>query len=253
MATTKSPFNTVLLKLTGQGLAGDKGIGFDRDRFNYFCQEIIKASPFVKMGIVVGGGNIVRGRQAKDLGLRGSTTDKMGMLATTMNCLALHDILKSAGVSARVQTAIQMNQIAEPFIDNTALRHLEKGRILIFAGGIGRPNFTTDTAAALRGVDIGADILLKGTRVNGIFASDPEKDPGADQFAKLSFKSAIAGEYAVMDSSAFTVCRDNSLGVRVFNMDTPGNLLRAVMGEDIGTLVDPSFRGEPVLRQGVLN
>lgn len=232
-------YKRIIIKLSGEALAGDKAArdgAFDKDAIEGVANAIIEvANEGVQVGIVVGGGNIWRGRFGADMD--DVTADHMGMLATVINALCLRDALERRGMPTRVQTAIEMRQIAEPFIRGRAVRHLEKGRVVIFAAGTGNPHFTTDSAAALRGIEIEADVLLKGTRVDGIYTADPEKDPTATKFDRISFEEVLDRRLKVMDLTAFTLCRENGLGIVVFDMDTPGNLGKVLAGEPIGTVV----------------
>lgn len=246
--TTKPYYKRVLLKLSGESLMGPEGAGISKTKLDYFADQIAIITKKAQLAIVIGGGNIFRGAKAQSLGIKSSTGDQMGMLATMMNSLALEDALGARGVPARVQSGIDMDMVAEPFIVKRSISHLTKGRVVIFACGIGRPNFTTDTAAVLRAIDVEADIVLKGTRVNGIYTSDPEHDENAQQFSKLSFRSVISGKYEVMDQTAFTLCNSKNLPIRVFNMDEQDNLVRVVNGDQtVGTLIDPGYTGEPVM------
>ena len=230
-------FKRVLLKLSGEVLAGDKGSGIDFEKVLKVC-ECIKES--VEMGvevaIVVGGGNFWRGRSSGKMDR--TRADHMGMLATTINSLALCDALEQLGVTARVQTAIDMRQIAEPYIRNKAIRHLEKGRVVIFGCGTGNPFFSTDTAAALRAAEIGADVIFKATNVDGVYDSDPKKNPSAKKFDRLTHMDVLQKELHVMDSTAASLCMDNKIKILVFNLDNPENIVRAMSGDHNGTLVE---------------
>ena len=230
-------YKRILLKLSGEALAGDAGQGLDFDVLLKIC-EPIKAcmDAGVQVAIVVGGGNFWRGRQSGQMDR--TRADHMGMLATAINALGLCDALEQAGCTVRVQTAVQMNQIAEPYIRNRAVRHLEKGRVVVFAGGTGNPYFSTDTAAALRAVEIEADMLFKASMVDGVYDSDPKKNPNAKKFDTLSYSEVLSRDLKVMDSTAATLCRDNRMPLLVFNLNDPQNIVRAVCGEDsIGTVV----------------
>lgn len=231
-------YRRVLLKLSGEALLGKKAYGIDEDVLATYANEIrLAVEHGVELAIVIGGGNIFRGVNNATKGMTRAHADYMGMLATMINAMALQDALEQADLQTRLQSSIKMEEIAEPFIRRRAVRHLEKGRIVIFGAGTGNPYFTTDTAAALRGLEIDADVLLKGTRVDGIFTADPEKDPSAKRFSELHGSEAIARDLRVMDLTAFTLCRESGLPIIVFNMNKPGNLLRVVRGEQVGTLV----------------
>ncbi len=233
----KPVYNRVLLKLSGEVLAGDKGTGIDFDKVIDVCKRI-KASVDmgVQIAIVVGGGNFWRGRSSGKMDR--TRADHMGMLATTINSLALADALEQLGVTARVQTAIDMRQIAEPYIRNKAIRHLEKGRVVIFGCGTGNPFFSTDTAAALRAAEVGADVIFKATNVDGVYDSDPKTNPNALKFDKLTHHEVLARELHVMDSTASSLCMDNGIKILVFNLNDPDNITRAMAGEAVGTLVE---------------
>ena len=232
-------YNRVLLKLSGEALMGDNDFGIDPNRIAEYAEEIKAVSEKgVQVGIVIGGGNIFRGISGASQGMDRVQADHMGMLATVINGLALQGALESAGVKTRLQSAIEMDKVAEPFIRRRAIRHLEKGRVVIFSAGTGNPYFTTDTGATLRAVEIQADVILKGTRVDGIYTSDPEKDKSATKFKELSFKEVYDRGLNVMDMTAFTLSRENDLPIIVFDMNTKGNLMKVVEGADgIGTLV----------------
>jgi uridylate kinase len=229
----------VALKLSGEAFADPElGYGIDPKTIQSVASEIAGVhSEGHDIAMVVGGGNIFRGLAAAASGMDRANADYMGMLATVINALALRDALEAAGCSTRVQTAIKIEQVAEPYIRLRAMRHLEKGRAVIFAGGTGNPYFTTDTTVALRAAEIGADLVLKGTRVDGVFSSDPEKDPDAEMFDELAYMEVLEKGLRVMDSTAITMCMENDLPIRVFNITVPGNIARAVRGEPIGTLV----------------
>ncbi len=232
-------YNRVLLKLSGEALMGDNDFGIDPNRIAEYAEEIKAVSEKgVQVGIVIGGGNIFRGISGASQGMDRVQADHMGMLATVINGLALQGALEIAGVKTRLQSAIEMDKVAEPFIRRRAIRHLEKGRVVIFSAGTGNPYFTTDTGATLRAVEIQADVILKGTRVDGIYTSDPEKDESATKFKELSFKEVYDRGLNVMDMTAFTLSRENDLPIIVFDMNTKGNLMKVVEGADgIGTLV----------------
>ncbi len=231
-------YRRVLLKLSGEALMGNQGYGIDPTVISGIAQEVKRLiDQGVELALVVGGGNIFRGLAASASGMDRSTADYMGMLATVMNSLALQDGLEKAGVVTRVLSAIEMREIAEPFIKRRAMRHLEKGRVVIFAAGTGNPFFTTDTAAALRAAEIGAEVLLKATKVDGIYDSDPKKNPNAVKFDTLTFTEALSKDLKVMDATAFSLCRENSLPIIVFDLGRTGNIEKVVHGEPIGTLV----------------
>ncbi len=231
-------YKRILLKLSGESLMGEKQFGIDHNRLSQYASEIKEiAEKGVEIGIVIGGGNIFRGIQAVEGGMDRVQGDYMGMLATVINSMALQSSLESKGVQTRLLTAINMEEIAEPFIRRRAVRHLEKGRVVIFGAGTGNPYFTTDSAASLRAIEIEADVVLKGTRVDGIYSADPEKDKSATKFDTISFDDVYAKGLNVMDLTAFTLCKENELPIIVFNMDKPGTLLKVVAGEKVGTLV----------------
>jgi len=232
-------FKRVLLKLSGESLLGEKQFGIDHNRLSEYSKEIKELSESgVEVAIVIGGGNIFRGIQEEDGAIDRVQGDYMGMLATMINSMALQSSLEAVGVKTRLLSAIKMEQIAEPFIKRKATRHLEKGRVVIFGAGTGNPFFTTDTAAALRASEISADIMLKGTRVDGIYTADPEKDPTATKYDKVSYQECIDKNLNVMDLTAFALCKENGLPIMVFDMDSGGNLIKVVKGENIGTLVN---------------
>ena len=231
-------YSRVLLKLSGEALAGDKGFGLDYRVVETFAEELLLVhARGTQMSLVVGGGNILRGTTASKQGLDRVSADYMGMLATVINALAVQDILERRGVQTRVMTAIRMESLAEPYIRRRALRHMEKGRLVIFAGGTGNPYFSTDTAAVLRALEIEAEVILKGTNVDGIYTADPRKQPDARLIPDLTFQDALVNGYEVMDRSAFGLCQTNQLPIVVFNMNTAGNLDRVVRGEPVGTIV----------------
>lgn len=218
---------------------GTKQFGIDNDRLSQYAHEVKSiVDQGIEVAIVIGGGNIFRGVQAEEGGMERTQGDYMGMLATVINAMALQSALEAAGMDTRLQSAIELKQIAEPFIRRRAIRHLEKGRVVIFGGGTGNPFFTTDSAASLRAIEIDADVILKGTRVDGIYTADPEKDPTAERYDRISFEEVFEKGLQVMDMTAFTLCNENKLPIIVFDMNTPGNLLRLVQGEEVGTLVD---------------
>ena len=231
-------YRRILLKLSGEALMGDKQFGIDNNRLDDYATEIKKLhDERVEIAIVIGGGNIFRGVQAEDGGMDRTQGDYMGMLATMINSMALQAALEKQGLYTRLQSAIEMKEIAEPFIKRRATRHLEKGRVVIFGAGTGNPYFTTDSAAALRAIEMEADVILKGTRVDGIYTADPEKDPEAKKYDKLTFDEAYNKGLNVMDMTAFTLCKENNVPIIVFDMNKKGNLQKVVAGEKIGTLV----------------
>lgn len=231
-------YKRILLKLSGEALMGDKAFGLDTQRLSDYAAEIKAAVDHgVQLGVVIGGGNIFRGLKGASEGMDRVHADYMGMLATVINGLALQSALEAIGVQTRLQSAIEMDKICEPFIRRRAERHLEKGRVVIFAAGTGNPYFTTDTGATLRAIEIQADVILKGTRVDGIYTADPEKDASASKYDTISFKEVFDKGLNVMDLTAFTLSHENKLPIIVFDMNAPGNLLRLVKGENIGTLV----------------
>lgn len=234
----KLKYKRVLLKLSGESLMGQKGFGIDPDKLNFFASEVKQIHDAgVEVGIVIGGGNIFRGLSASAQGIDRVTGDQMGMLATMINSLALQNAIEQKGVFSRLMSSIHMQEIAEPYIRRRAIRHLEKGRIVIFGAGTGHPYFSTDTAASLRAVEIQADAIMKGTRVDGVFDSDPEKNPDALKFENITYIDILKKNLRVMDLTAISLCQENNLPIIVFNMDQPGNLLSLVTGENIGTLV----------------
>src|SRR5450755_4075371 len=231
-------YTRVLLKLSGEALMGDKNFGFDNAVIAHYAEDIKTIVDLgVQVAIVIGGGNIYRGMNEKETGIERAHGDYMGMLATVINGMAMQAGLEKIGVFTRLQSAIKMEQIAEPYIRRRAIRHLEKGRVVIFGAGTGNPYFTTDTAGSLRAIEIQAEVILKGTRVDGIYSSDPEKDPAATKYSNISFAECITRNLKVMDMTAFTLCMENELPIIVFDMNTPGTLLRVVTGEKVGTLV----------------
>jgi uridylate kinase len=232
-------YKRVLLKLSGEALAGSKGFGVDPTIIKQISDEICRVhAKGVEIGIVIGGGNIVRGVSASEQGIDRTAADQMGMLATVMNCIAMQDALeKNTGVQTRVMSALKMDKVCEPFIKRRATRHLEKGRIVLFAAGTGNPYFTTDSAATLRAIEIGADVIMKATKVDGIYDADPMKDPNAVKFEKIAYTEAINKELKVMDTSALALCRENQMPILVFKMGD-GNLERVIEGDVLGTLVN---------------
>ncbi len=232
-------YKRVLLKLSGESLMGDQKFGIDSKMLTHYAKQVKElVDKSVEVAIVIGGGNIFRGLQASASGIERVTGDYMGMLATCINGMALQSSLESHGIFTRLISAIEMQEIAEPYIRRKAIRHLEKGRVVIFSAGTGSPYFTTDSAAALRANEINADVILKGTRVDGIYTADPEKDPSAEKFSKLSFAKVISLGLKVMDMTAFTLCKENNLPIVVFDINDDRNLLRIVEGEEVGTLVE---------------
>ena len=232
-------YKRILLKLSGEALMGEQQYGIDVKRLKEYADEIRQVvDEGVQVAIVIGGGNIFRGVQGASKGMDRVQGDHMGMLATMINGLALQSALEEAGMKTRLQSAIEMDKIAEPFIRRRAVRHLEKGRVVIFGAGTGNPYFTTDTAATLRAIEINADVILKGTRVDGIYTADPEKDASAVKYDTITFDEVYEKGLNVMDMTAFTLSRENQLPILVFDMNTPGNLHKVVLGENIGTLVN---------------
>lgn len=231
-------YKRILLKLSGESLMGDQKYGIDESRLNEYAGQIAELSRMgVQTSIVIGGGNIFRGLKGTDRGVDRVTGDQMGMLATVINSLALSSALKNAGLKTRVFTAVRMEPVGEYYAKEKAIEALNKGEIVLIAGGTGNPYFTTDTASALRAVETGAEIMLKGTRVDGVYSADPEKDPEARLFEKITFSEIYAKNLKVMDLTATTLCRENNLPVLVFNMDKKGNLIKVIKGENIGTVV----------------
>ena len=232
-------YKRIMLKLSGESLMGGQEFGIEPDMLKHYAhqiQELVEAG--VQVAVVIGGGNIFRGLQAKKTGIGRVQGDYMGMLATVINGMALQGSLESIGVYSRLITAIEMREIAEPYIRRRAIRHLEKGRVVIFSAGTGSPYFTTDSAAALRANEIGADVILKGTRVDGIYTADPEKDPNATKFDTITFTDVLQKGLKVMDKTAFTLCQENNLPIIVFDIGRKENLMKIVQGEQIGTLVE---------------
>jgi len=238
-STSPAPiYRRIVLKLSGESFQGSQGFGIDAETVHSIAREVKEVSDLgIQMAIIVGGGNIFRGTRQKSLSIDRATGDYMGMLATVINGLALQDALEKQGVVTRLLSAIDMAQVAEPFIRRRAMRHLEKGRVVIFAAGTGNPYFSTDTAAALRAMEIKAHVILKATRVDGIYDADPEKVPGAKMFERVTYLDVIQKGLAVMDSTAISLCMDNRMPIIIFNMNRPGNIRRAVMGEKVGSTV----------------
>jgi uridylate kinase len=231
-------YKRILLKLSGEALMGESQYGIDIDRVAQYAKDIHAVhAKGIEIALVIGGGNIYRGLSAEKAGMDRVQADYMGMLATVINSMAMQDALEKTGVKTRLLTAIKMEQICEPFIRRRAVRHLEKGRIVIFGAGTGNPYFTTDTAASLRAVEINADVVMKGTRVDGIYTADPLKEPNATRYDEITFDEVYQKNLNVMDMTAFTLCQENNLPIIVFDMNKPGNLMRLVDGEPIGTLV----------------
>src|SRR6266542_3106963 len=231
-------YKRVLLKLSGESLMGDKNFGLDPDVLSHYSLDIKSITELgVQVAIVIGGGNIYRGMNEAETGIERAHGDYMGMLDTVINGMALQAALEKVGVYTRLQSAIKMEQIAEPYIRRRAIRHVEKGRVVIFGAGTGNPYFTTDTAGVLRAIEIKAEVILKGTRVDGIYSEDPEKNPKAQKYDKISFNEYIQKNLRVMDMTAFTLCMENELPIVVFDMNKPGNLRRVVTGMNVGTIV----------------
>ncbi len=231
-------FKRILVKLSGEALLGDAEYGIDPAMIRRVALELQEVTAMgVEVAVVIGGGNIFRGAGLARAGMDRVTADQMGMLATVLNALAMQDAIEAVGSHARVMSAIRINEVAEDYIRRRAVRHLEKGRIVIFAAGTGNPFFTTDTAASLRAIEIGADLLLKATKVNGVYSDDPVKNPAATRYTRLSFDRVLDDRLSVMDATAIVMCRDNRLPLRVFNLGNSGDLPRVVRGEDVGTLV----------------
>ncbi|HYS44498.1 MAG TPA: UMP kinase [Geobacteraceae bacterium] len=231
-------YKRVLLKLSGEALAGDQGYGIDPKTITTIANEVKEVVACgVELALVIGGGNIFRGLAASSKGMDRASADYMGMLATMINSLAMQDALEKIGVDTRVQSAIAMQEVAEPYIRRRAVRHLEKGRVVIFGAGTGNPYFTTDTAASLRAMEIGADVILKGTKVDGVYTADPKKDPNAVKFPRLTYIDVLRKGLQVMDATAISLCMDNSLPIIVFDVTTDGNVKKVAFGEEIGTIV----------------
>jgi len=232
-------YHRILLKLSGEALMGNQQYGIDPDRLKEYAEEIkAVVDKGVQIAIVIGGGNIFRGLSGSSKGVDRVQGDHMGMLATVINALALQSSLENEGIETRVQTAIKIDEVAEPFIRRRAMRHLEKGRVVIFGGGTGNPYFTTDSAAVLRAIEIKADVILKGTRVDGIYSADPEKDQNAIRYNQITFEDVLRKGLKVMDTTAFTLSQENELPIVVFDMNKAGNLMKVVTGEDVGTVVN---------------
>jgi uridylate kinase len=235
---SRPSFTRVLLKLSGESLAGAQGYGIDPQTINTIAREIREVVDLgVQLALVIGGGNIFRGLAASSKGMDRASADYMGMLATMINSLAMQDALENAGVATRVQSAIAMQEVAEPYIRRRAMRHLEKGRVVIFGAGTGNPYFTTDTAASLRAMEIGAQVILKGTKVDGVYSADPKKYPDAVKLPKLTYIDVLKKGLQVMDATATSLCMDNNLPIIVFDLTTEGNIMKVISGEEIGTIV----------------
>ena len=244
-----SPYKRVLLKLSGEALAGASGTGIDPDKAAYIAQRVRELYQLgMQIAIVIGGGNLWRGEPAAKLGMDRSTADHMGMIATVMNALALQDAIEGLGIGTRVQTAVEMNSIAEPYIRLRAIRHLEKGRVVILSGGIGSPYFTTDSAAALRASEIHADVIVKATKVDGVYSADPFTNPDAERFRSLNYQEVLNQQLRVMDATAFTLCQENAMPIIVLNFWNPRDLVKALKGDDaVGTLISDSGGAQPRL------
>jgi uridylate kinase len=238
MTDPRPAHKRILLKLSGEALMGDDAFGINRATIVRMVEQVAEVTHLgVQVAVVIGGGNIFRGVAGGAVGMDRATADYMGMLATVMNALALADTMDKAGLTARVMSAIAIEQVVEPYVRPKALQYLEEGKVVIFAAGTGNPFFTTDTAAALRGAEMGAEVVLKATKVDGVYTADPKKDPAATRYTQLSFDEAMAKNLGIMDATAFALCRDQNLPVKVFSIFKPGALRRVVMGEDEGTLV----------------
>ena len=232
-------YKRILLKLSGESLMGDQDFGISADMLSHYARQVVElAAGGIEVAIVIGGGNIFRGLQAERSGIERTQGDYMGMLATVINGMALQSAIETQGLATRLVSAIKMDAIAEPYIRRRAVRHLEKGRVVIFSAGLGSPFFTTDSAAALRAIELEADVILKGTRVDGIYTADPFKDASATRFEKLTFQQVISMGLNVMDMTAFTLCQENNLPIIVFDINHPENLQRIIAGETVGTLVE---------------
>lgn len=233
------PYQRILLKLSGEALAGEQGFGIDPDKVDYIAQRVKEVYELgIEVAVVIGGGNIWRGEPAAKRGMERSTADHMGMIATVMNGLALQDAIERSGIPTRVQTAVQMNAIAEPYIRLRAIRHMEKGRIIILTGGLGSPYFTTDSAAALRGNEIHADVIVKATKVDGVYSADPMKDDNAVRYKTLTYRQVLDQQLKVMDTTAFTLCQENEMPIIVLNFWNPDDLIKVLQGDlSVGTLI----------------
>ncbi|MEO9485860.1 MAG: UMP kinase [Ekhidna sp.] len=232
-------YKRILLKLSGEALMGEKQHGIDSNRLTQYAEEIKKVvNEGIEVAVVIGGGNIFRGVEAEASGIDRVQGDYMGMLATVINAMALQSMFEKHGMYTRLMSGLKMEQVCEPFIRRRAIRHLEKGRVVIFGAGIGNPYFTTDSTASLRAIEIEADVVLKGTRVDGVYSEDPEKNPNAERYSKISFQEAYEKNLNIMDMTAFTLCQENNLPIIVFDMNTKGNLEKIVAGEEVGTLIN---------------
>jgi len=235
---TDHPYERILLKLSGEVLIGEAGYGIDSETISRLACELVDVRKYgVQLAVVIGGGNIFRGLTGAAKGMDRASADYMGMMATMMNAVALQDAIERQGQTVRVVSALHVKEVAEPYIRRRAIRHLEKKRIVIFAAGTGNPYFTTDTAASLRAMEIGADVVLKGTKVDGVYSADPELDRHAKRYTELSFTDALTNKLGIMDATAMSLCRDNDMPIMVFNVTRPGNLMKAVRGEAVGTVV----------------
>jgi uridylate kinase len=239
MSQHNQPFKRILLKLSGEALAGEQGFGIDPEQAEYIAERVKAIHDLgIEIAIVIGAGNIWRGQPASERGMDRSTADHMGMIATVMNGLALQDALQRVGITTRVQTAVQMNSVAEPYIRLRAIRHMEKGRVVILAGGMGSPYFTTDSASALRANEINADVIVKATKVDGVYSDDPMKNPDATRYAQLSYQQVLDQHLRVMDTTAFTLCQENEMPIIVVNFWNQGDLVKAIQGDlSVGTLI----------------
>lgn len=248
-ASDQLPYKRVLLKLSGEALAGGSGMGIDSEKTAYIAERVREVYELgIQVAIVIGGGNLWRGEPAAKLGMDRSTADHMGMIATVMNGLALQDAIERLGIGTRVQTAVEMNSIAEPYIRLRAIRHLEKGRVVILSGGIGSPYFTTDSAAALRASEIHADVIVKATKVDGVYSDDPFANPDAARYRRLSYQDVLHQQLRVMDTTAFTLCQENAMPIIVLNFWNPHDLVKALQGDEaIGTVISDSPGLQPAL------
>ena len=235
---TEPAFQRVLIKLSGEALQGDQGYGIAPETLDLIADEIAELCDLgVEVGVVIGGGNIFRGVAGSTAGMDRASADYMGMLATVINCLALQDAIEKLGMPTRVQTALEIKEVAEPYIRRRAIRHLEKGRVVIFGAGTGNPYFTTDTAAALRAMEMRAEVIIKATKVEGVFDSDPNENPDAEMYERLTYLDVLSKNLRVMDSTAISLCMDNSMPIIVFDLQKPGNMKQVIMGDEIGTLI----------------
>ena len=236
--STLMKYKRILLKLSGEALMGSQQYGIDPERLEQYAVEIKKVKDLgIEIAIVIGGGNIFRGVDSAQIGIDRVQGDHMGMLATVINGMAIQSVLEKNGIYTRLMSGISMDQVCEPYIKRRAVRHLEKGRVVIFGAGIGNPYFTTDSTASLRAIEMQADVVLKGTRVDGVYSADPEKDPDAVRYSTITFQDAYKKNLHIMDMTAFTLCQENNLPIVVFDMNTPGNLHKVVSGEEVGTLI----------------